>query len=1040
MTQFKTLALAAGLLCAALAAQAEQRKTYIVQLKDQPAISYRGTVKGLAQTAPTTARRYNPHAAEVQAYLAYLDRNASSVIATLGDAPVLARYGSAFNGFAAQLSNDQVKALLANGGVARIWESRIHKPATISTTRFLGLSTPGGVWSQGPGGQALKGEDLVIGVVDTGVWPENPAFFDRVDANGLPSNDPGATQVYGSVPAHFKGGCVAGEGIDPAKHCNHKLIGIKHFNAEALSYGDPLHWTEFDSGRDSLGAPFGGGGHGDHTASTVAGNEGVPVSINGQPIGLASGVAPRARVAVYKACWGMQYGDDPVAGFGCPTGDLLAAVNAAVEDGVDAINYSISGSTDILSDPVEWAFLNAAASGVFVAAAAGNSGPRTAVNHGSPWVATIAASTHDRSFQGHLTLADGRSFGGASTAAVALNGLPLVRAEDAALSGAVSPELCGLSPNVLDPAKVAGKIVVCTRGVVARLDKGQAVKDAGGAGMVLANSADGQSLDADFQVLPTLQVSRADGQAIAAFAAVAGAHASLAKAEIVIKPAPVMADFSSRGPNLFDTDILKPDMTAPGVDVIAQLTPTLDVASRDSVAAGNLVPPPAWGSYSGTSMSSPHVAGLALLLKQAHPDWSPAEIKSALMTTATPTLPDGRTDEQRGQLPWAQGAGHVAPKDALGTTLVFPTGLDDWMRYICTQMNDTWSPECKAAGRFNGSYELNLPSITVGSAFGGVPTAVTRSVTNTGTTTATYAVSASLADHAVTVAPATLTLAPGASGSFTVTLVPGATAPRATWRYGQVQLSDGARRLTLPLQARVGVGLIAPSEVVAGETSGSRLVGVRAGYTGKVSLRKAGLKEVTLSEPATLSPQSSLTVADFKAACTAGGSASVKQHVFDVPAGAVAARWELRGLDVEGAGADLDLLVIGPDGKPLDYSGGLAADESITLMSPQAGHYQVCVGAYKGPAQIGHRLSSWIVGAGEGSGLVALPPAKVVSGTTATAGLSWSGLASGKRYFGVLQFLNPAGLVEASTEIRIATDGTANLMTAGRRSGSKPQQ
>lgn len=401
MFKLKPAALAAlALLSTLTVAQAADRKTYIVQLKDEPSVTYRGGINNLPATAPAAGETFRFGRPEVMAYLAYLDTAQDAVVASVGNAPVLAKYTNVFNGFAASLTESQALLLANNPNVSGIWEDEARQLDTISTAKFLKLSEPGGLWSQTIGGTAIKGENLVIGVVDGGIWPENPAFFDRVDSNGKPSNNPADTQVYTAPPASFTGSCVAGPGIDPAKHCNNKLIGIRHFNAGFNASGSTLHWTDFaDSGRDSVSGATGHGGHGDHTASTAAGNSNVSVSINDTVIGTASGMAPRARVAAYKVCWtyvNAAATDGTGSQNTCYNSDSVSAIDRAVADGVNVINYSISGSQTSVNDAVEQAFHRAALAGVFVAASAGNSGPGNAVAHISPWLTTVAASTHDR--------------------------------------------------------------------------------------------------------------------------------------------------------------------------------------------------------------------------------------------------------------------------------------------------------------------------------------------------------------------------------------------------------------------------------------------------------------------------------------------------------------------------------------------------------------------------------------------------------------------------------------------------------------------
>lgn len=1023
-----TLVLLSGL---ATSAFAQDRKTYIVQLKDEPAASYQGTISGLAATQPAPGQTFKYGSAAVQAYVNYLGQQQSNVISLVGNAPVVATYNTVFNGFAASLTEDEARKLVANSQVVGIWEDDVRKLDTISTSKFLKLSEPGGLWSKTVNGNALKGEGMVIGVIDGGIWPENPAFFDRVDVNGEPSNNPADTQVYGPPPATFTGACVAGEGITAA-HCNNKLVGIRHYRAGWLANNvlSDFHWTDFVSGRDSVGGATGHGGHGDHTASTAAGNSNVPVIINGGKVGTASGMAPRARVAAYKVCWTKI---DPGAtdgtgtSNGCWPSDSLAAIDQAVADGVNVINYSISGSQTSVNDPVEQAFYRAALAGVFVAASAGNNGPAQAVAHISPWLTTVAASTHDRAFSGSTTLGNGASYTGGSTTATGLGSTPMILAENAGVGGGNASLCFSASPPagqvLLDPAKVAGKLVVCTRGTNARVDKGQAVKNAGGVGMILANASAGQTIDADFQSVPTVQVDNVSGAAVKAYVtSAASPTGAISPAVIGTKAAPLMGSFSSRGPNAGDSNVLKPDVTAPGVDIIAQMTPALDQAQRDQVAAGTLVPPPAWDTLNGTSMASPHVAGVALLLKQANPTWGPGAIKSALMTSAFSTLDDGLTGAQNGLLPWAQGAGHIDPQKANDPGLVYNAGKNDWVKYQCKVNRAAVSPasDCTTIGTLDETYNLNLPSITVGTVTGS--TIVSRSVTNVGASTATYTASATLPGFTATVSPATLTLAPGETKSFTVTIV-GAGAAQGVWQFGQLVWNDGTHNVRIPVQARAGKAISAPAEFTDTRTSGSKLFTVRTGFTGRMTAAKGGLKDVTMGAERTLMALATSSSTLLSRCRSNTDYDSIAKYNFTVPAGAIVARWALRQADVSGANDDHDMVVSYPNGTTSQYSGNDGSNETLQVVAPAAGTYRVCVLAYGGASSMKHKLSSWIVSPGDAGGLNAVVPSTVYAGSTATVGLAWTGLTTGKRTVGGTHWLDASGNVQATTVLRVSTDG-----------------
>ncbi|USX26832.1 S8 family serine peptidase [Oxalobacteraceae bacterium OTU3CINTB1] len=1021
------LYLAVLLLCAAHGAGAEEaRRSYLVKLADKPVAGYTGGVAGMRATRPAGGAHLDLNAPEVHIYSAYLDQRRAKVRATVAAAPVIYDYKVVFNGFNALLTDAEVRQLAASADVAAVYADERRTPVTSYTPAFLGLDQPGGLWNQ-LGGKEHAGEDIIVGVLDGGVWPESLSYADRVDGAGRPTFDASGTPAYDAPPAAWKGECTPGEGFE-TRHCNNKLIGAQYFDADYREQGLTPHWSDFRSARDSLGGRVGHGGHGTHTSTTAAGNGGVESSVDGVPMGATSGMAPRARVAMYKVCWSYQDDADPTGGTSsCFTGDSVAAVEKAVLDGVHVINYSISGG-DRVDDPVEQAFLHAASAGVFVAAAAGNAGPGPSVNHVSPWLATVAASTHDRTLAAPLTLANGVKYNGASLNQTALPRSPLIRAEDAGVAGADAEalSLCYSAASnsgapVLDPAKVRGKIVTCTRGAIDRVEKSRAVLEAGGVGMVMVD--DGAGPVADVHSVPTVHVTVDDGHLIQQYAKTAGAAGAIGKfaATRGLVKAPVVAGFSSRGPNPTDPNLLKPDLAAPGVDILASVTPGLTTDQRDAVAAGALTPPTAFAFYQGTSMASPHVAGLAALLRQRHPDWSPAAIKSALMTSATDTLPDAQTGAARGVLPWGQGAGHVAPNAAADPGLVYDAALPDYRKYMCGL---GISEEC-GAGTIQ-SYNLNQASITVNNVMGSQ--SVTRAVTNVGPARTTYTAKAALSGYSVAVTPAALTLAPGESQSFTVTLTRNG-APDNVWQFGALTWSDGAHTVRSPLQARSGPPLVTAPLVTAARASGMRLLSVDTGFSGKLATVVAGMKEVTRTalSVAQAPSGSADTVAQAVAACKAGGG-GVRLVPVTVPSGTVAARFELFDRDVEGGAGgaqDLDLVLL-QNGALVNLSMHVGANETISLASPPAGAYQLCVIGYalSGRSTAAFTLSSGMVNRSDAGGnLKAAVPGRIVAGSTATVGLSWAGLVDGKRYLGGVQLLDANGGVATTTLISIGTDG-----------------
>lgn len=1050
--QVRPVALAAAILLSGVATFSfaqEARRPYIIQLQDEPAATYQGGISGLEATQPTPGNVFDYRSHPVQSYIQYLGDRKGAVLATISNATVIADYNVVINGFAAMLTDAEVLALKSNPAVADVQADEPRHLDTVSTSAFLGLSASGGLWSQYSGGSLVKGENMVVGIIDGGIWPENPAFADRVNSDGKPTFDPAGSLAYSSPPATFTGSCMAGEGFDPAKHCNNKLVGAKFYNAGFLAAKLPKNWSEFYSPRDSNigsdGTSTGHGGHGDHTASTAAGNGGVTAIVAGIPMGLASGIAPRARVAAYKVCWTFDSpsaADGTKAANGCYPSDSIKAIDDAVKDGVNVLNFSISGSQTNTSDAVEQAFYRASLAGVFVAASAGNAGPANTVAHLSPWLTTVAASTHSRNFQADVVLGNGATYSGSSTNNKTLAATKLIRAEDAGMGGG-NANLCfsaspGTGQVLLDPAKVAGKVVICTRGVNARVDKSLAVLNAGGVGMVLSDN--GAGLVSESHSVPTVHVTAAAGSAIKAYAL---AQASAATASLTPfynqpKPAPIMAGFSSRGPNGADANILKPDLTAPGVDVIASVSPALTPAQHAAVVDGSLVPSDAYESYQGTSMSSPHVAGLGLLLKQAHPSWSPAAIKSALMTTAYTTLTDGLAGAQNGLLPWAQGAGHVDPNKATDPGLVYDAGKADFIQYQCKMNKALVIPasDCTLFGTLDETYNLNLPSITVASIQGNVT--VRRTVTNVGTSSATYNASASVPGFSAVVSPASLTLAPGASGSFTVKLST-TTAPVNVWQFGRLTWTDGSHTVKIPVSARVGQPITAPAEMTSDKVSGSKLFPVKTGFSGRMGYIKGGLKEVTIGEQVSLTAQAT-TSAQLKTACTAGvNTASVRVYPVTVPAGTIAIRFALRQQE-SGPSDDNDLGLLSPTGV-WTYAGNDGSNEAVQVSSPAAGAYKVCVVAYgSDDPVVTHKLSSWIVTPADIGGKFAVGvPSKVVAGNNASVVMSWSGLEEGKRYLAGAQFLDLNSMVQATTVLRVETGVAGIPLAQSERAVSKEE-
>ena len=1022
-----------------LAAHADDiRRPYIIQLTDKPIASYTGEISGLNATQPAPGQRLDLASGDVQLYNNYLGQKQATVQASIANAPITYNYSVVLNGFAAMLTDAEVRALQLRSDVAAISADAPRQLLTSYTPAFLGLDKPNGLWSK-LGGKANAGENIIIGVVDSGVWPENPAFADRVDSNGKPTFDNSGTLAYNAPPAAWKGSCQTGQGFTTA-HCNNKLIGAQYFDAQYLSQSKTTDWTDFRSPRDSL-SNAGWGGHGTHTSSTAGGNADVDVTVSNVGLGAVSGIAPRARLAMYKVCWSFH---DAAQANGvansCFGGDSVAAIEKAILDGVHVINFSIGGSRDSITDPVEVAFMNASNAGVFVAASAGNSGPATTVAHVSPWITTVAASTHNRSYIGDANLGNGAVLTGPSNNARTAQ-TALIHASQAGVSGldAVKQgqlaQCQGTADGVgalLDPAKVSGKLLVCDRGGNFLINKSASAKEAGAAGVIIANvSLANNSTSVQPHAISTVHIAVAEGTTLKNYmdANPGTAVAALGNVRSVTNPAvpaPVITSFSSRGPNMFDANLLKPDLTAPGADILAGLTPSLTQGQHNDIVNGTLVPPAAWAAIQGTSMSSPHVAGLAALLRQQYPSWTPAAIKSALMTTGYNTLPDAiASGNTRGILPFAQGAGHVNPNGASDPGLVYDATQADYMKYMC---GVGISSKC-AFGQIP-AYDLNMPSISVSNVLGSV--VVTRSVTNVGSAAATYNASIAMPGYTAVVNPPSLDLAVGQTKSFTVTLTR-TSAPNDAWQFGSLTWTDGSHVVRSPVLARSGNPLIAPALIKSTRTSLSKVISVTTGFTGKMNTIYGGLKEIERNaHNVAQAPAGTVdTVAQMTTVCKVAGP-GVRIVPFTVPAATLLAQFELFNRDTSsGNGADdLDMLVLNSAGTVVAGSTNQRSNEEIRMPAPAAGDYRLCVIGYTAAngASTDFTLSSAVVSSADrGGNFRILVPSKVYAGSTASVSASWSGLPTGKRYAGAMQLFDLAGRPASNTAFLVETNNPIPL-------------
>ncbi|WP_406387494.1 S8 family serine peptidase [Streptomyces sp. NBC_00887] len=710
---------------------------YIVTLAD-PAISvYRGEVAGIPARASGGGGALDLTNESTARYRKHLVAAHRATAASVG-AEIEQQYTAATNGFVADLSITQVARLHQDRRVLSVEPDAEHRTTDDrNSVDFLGLSGRGGVWSE-LGGTRAAGKGVVVGVIDTGIWPESRSFTGtRLGATPPPVKDPfrpyrkGESIVMRKADGGtFTGTCQSGEEFT-ADLCNTKLVSARSFgDSWLMAATDQEREAEYLSPRDLVG-------HGTHTASTAAGRSGVDVRLQGRNFGEISGVAPGAAVASYKALWG---------GVGMSS-DIVAAIDQAVADGVDVLNYSVGTFAESHPDNVvQQAFRNAAASGIFIAASAGNQGPASSsIDNSTPWLTTVAASSA-APYESSLRLGNGRiHVGGSVSVNAPLGPKPLVLAEDVKRADASQGQASACIAGTLDPSKAKGLVVVCDRGVNGRMDKSQEVLRAGGAGMILANFSQ-DSTDWDLHPVPTVHVEHAAAAAIRTYARTLNATVTLLPGGSSNRPYPQVASFSSRGPSARNHgDLLKPDIAAPGVGILAAVAP----GSNHSMKFDFL---------SGTSMAAPHIAGLAALHLARHPRWSPMAVKSAMMTTTTPTKTAAGTPSTDA---FAQGAGHVRPTRMLTPGLIYDSAEHDWLGYLEGLGTDTGTDTPPIAAS-----DLNYPTIAIGKMVG--TQTITRTVT--ATTPGTYRASTDLPGITATVKPAVLHFSKaGQKATFTVT-------------------------------------------------------------------------------------------------------------------------------------------------------------------------------------------------------------------------------------------------------------------------------
>ncbi|KAI4373722.1 hypothetical protein MLD38_011812 [Melastoma candidum] len=610
-------------------------------------------------------------------------------------------YTRSFSGFAAKLNPSRARALAEMEGVVSVFESRMLELHTTRSWDFMGLRLDHD--AAVPNFPSIYGDDVIVGILDTGIWPESKSFRE----------EPGMRPI----PSSWKGKCIGGNGFDPRTICNRKLIGAKYYVKGFEQQYGPLNTAdeaEYRSPRDRLG-------HGTHTSSTAVGSIVPGASFDGLGLGTARGGEPRARLAVYKVCWSML-GEGK-----CNEADIMAAFEEAISDGVHVISGSFGMLPPLLpffAYSISIGSFHAMQKGISVVLSAGNYNPSpepSFVQNVAPWSISVAASTIDRDFPAKIVLDNNASFMGESLMTKRL------KAELASSGTFFGRGRC--RPENWMNVSASGKVILCfstaagaTGELVTSSTAVAAVLTAGGAGLIYVESV-GRQIP-DIYPIPVVYIDFYQGTKIRhllGFSPSISVVVTPSKAGVIgTVPAPAVAYFSCRGPSSLSPDILKPDITAPGVNILAAWPPNTPIGlSGERGQLGN------WNFLSGTSMSCPHVTGAVALIKSAHPDWSPAMIRSALMTTAYTSDTSSETIRAGGSRkpsdPFDVGAGHMDPVKAMDPGLVYDMTIHDYIIFLCNIGYSTnLIKDLVIPGTFvtcpqfpTTNSDLNYPSITV---------------------------------------------------------------------------------------------------------------------------------------------------------------------------------------------------------------------------------------------------------------------------------------------------------------------------------------
>ncbi|KAG6541802.1 hypothetical protein Mapa_016817 [Marchantia paleacea] len=789
----------------------ESKIMYIVTLEGKPVVAeYNDLYNDDDDEAPNKKNRMDPGSVDSKASRrrdskqyaarlkskqdAFLQKNLKS-----GSYEKVHSFTHVTNAMCVEFTNQaQVEKMKRLAGVVRVEKDYMLVSSTTHTPQLLGLSSAFGGWNLA-GGQQSAGENIVIGMVDTGINPGHPSFSDE---------DPNS---YGPVPASYLGTCTVDETF-PLGSCNRKLVGARYFSDSASAYGilDPV--LDFAS-------PVDGNGHGTHTSAIAAGNPDIQVTVEGITFGSMSGIAPRARVATYKCIY--RYG-----GF---LSDCVAAIDQAVQDGVNVISMSLGppsppGGVTYLSS-LDIALLAAVKAGVAVVQSAGNAGssPGTVTSF-SPWVISVGAANTDRTYPVYLDLGDGTTVQGVSYTS-AVPSTPLISSADIIdpnFNASLVATDCQDS-TAFNASQVSGKILICFYSE--SFEMGATFEQVGwtaatlnASGFVVVASNPDLYFPIYFDAMP-FALPGVVIKDLASSTTVMNYYSNnpeTAKAAIRVPAAgnaeyktthPVVADYSSRGPapsngdTMETADVLKPDILAPGSQIWSAWT-------EAGVDLPNWVS--SFATLSGTSMAAPHVSGIVALLKQKFPSWSVAAIHSAIVTTATLTGSDGtaikaQDDSKRlsPATPFDMGGGFLNPTAACNPGLIFDIAHQDYINFICSVKSVTPSMvqsitgiACNTTSNSRPS-DLNTPSVTIAKLQG--LRNVFRKLTNVGSSSETFTTTMSVpSGTSMTVTPTTFTVAPGATVSVKIAIK--TTSSQRSFKFGRITWAGNqGHRVSIPI-------------------------------------------------------------------------------------------------------------------------------------------------------------------------------------------------------------------------------------------------